>query len=465
MAERTATGTVSSAEIREQLEKILAGQTFARAVRLSRLLRYLVGHSIGNDAEFIKEYTLGVEVFDRGESFDPRSDTIVRVQARRLRARLARYYETEGRGDRCVIEVPKGGYQPEFHLREPLPEPPLPSKRRGDPEVYRLVLEGRVLVNQATPNKLLQAVRLFQKAIALDPRHAPAHSELAHAHAQLSSLHCAPREAMPKARESALRALELDDSLDQAYAVLGMVRLYYVWDRHGARQAVRLAIERNPRSNHAYRLLAATFNSECRTSQAREAIRHAQDLAPLDAPTTFEAQVTEITARDYDAAIAQGEQTLRIAPDFTPARCLMGMAYILNGSASRGIEELRAAADQDWSPWPVLFLQNGYALVGRTDDALKLMPELEQGVGRDYVCAYEIAQGYSVLEDLDQAFAWFSKAVEQRSDCMVWVEAEPWLDCIRDDPRYPKLMDSTGLTSPPEAGTPRQPTPDGVHAA
>ncbi len=109
MAERTATGTVSGAETRAQLEKILAGQTFARAVRLSRLLRYLVGHSIGNDAEFIKEYTLGVEVFDRGESFDPRSDTIVRVQARRLRARLARYYETEGRGDRCVIEVPRAG--------------------------------------------------------------------------------------------------------------------------------------------------------------------------------------------------------------------------------------------------------------------------------------------------------------------------------------------------------------------
>ena len=128
----------------------------------------------------------------------------------------------------------------------------------------------------------------------------------------------------------------------------------------------------------------------------------------------------------------------------------MGMAYILNGSPSRGLKELRAAVEQERSPWPVMFLQNGYALVGRIDEARKLIPELEQGVGRDYVCAYEIAQSYSVLEDLDRAFAWFSKAVEQRSDCMVWVEAEPWLDCIRDDPRYPKLMDSTGLNLPPE---------------
>ena len=212
-----------------------------------------------------------------------------------------------------------------------------------------------------------------------------------------------------------------------------------------------IAIERNPRSNPAYRLVAATFNSALQTSEARETIRHALELAPLDAPTNFEAQAIDLFARDYDAAIAQGEQTLRIAPEFTLARSLMGMTYIINGSPGRGIEELRAAAEQDWSPWPVTFLQNGYAMTGRTDDAWKLMPDLEQGVGRDYVCAYEIAQCYSVLEDLDQAFDWFSKAVEQRSDCMVWVEAEPWLDPIRSDPRYRKLMDSTGLTSPSAA--------------
>ena len=451
MNQRSGTALVETPEIEEQLEKILASDTFARAPRLSLLLRYVVAHSLGDNGENLKEYTLGLEVFERGASFDPRTDTIVRVQARRLRARLARYYETEGRGDPCLIEIPRGGYQPEFHLREPLPAPLLPAKRRTDPEAHRLLLEGRVLVNQGAPRKLMEAVRAFEKAIALDPRCAPAHSELAHAHVQLSSLHCAPHEAMPKAREAALRALELDDSLDQAYAVLGMVRLYYDWDRDGARQAACLAIERNPRSNHAYRLVAATFNSACRNSEAREAIRHAQELAPLDALTNFEAQAIDLFARDYDAAIAQGEQTLRIAPEFTVARCLMGMTYILNGSPGRGIEELRAAAEQDWSPWPVTFLQNGYAMTGRTDDAWKLMPELEQGVGRDYVCAYEIAQCYSVLEDLDQAFDWFSKAVEQRSDCMVWVEAEPWLDPIRSDPRYRKLMDSTGLTSPPAA--------------
>ena len=451
MNQRSDTTLVETSEIREQLERILASGTFARATRLSLLLRYVVAHALGENGQSLKEYTLGLEVFERGASFDPRTDTIVRVQARRLRARLARYYETEGRGDPCLIEIPRGGYQPEFHLREPLPEPLLPTIRPTDPEAHRLLLEGRVLVNQGTPKKLMEAVRLFEKAIALDARYASAHSELAHAHAQLSSLHCAPHEAMPKAREAALRALELDDSLDQAYAVLGMVRLYYDWDRDGARQAARLAIERNPRSSHAYRLVTATFNSECRTSEAREAISHALELAPLDTPTNFEALATEILARDYDAAIAQAEQTLRIAPEFTVARSLMGMTYILNGSPERGIEELRAAVEQDWSPWPVTFLQNGYAIAGRTDEALKLMPELEQGVGRDYVCAYEIAQCYSVLEDLDQAFDWFSKAVEQRSDCMVWVEAEPWLDCIRDDPRYRTLMDSTGLVSSAEA--------------
>ena len=248
MNQRCDSTIVATSEIEEQLERILASDTFARAPRLSRLLQNVVSHSLGENEDNLKEYTLGLEVFERGAAFDPRTDTIVRVQARRLRARLARYYETEGRGDSCLIEIPRGGYQPEFRFREPLPAPLLPAKRRTNPEAHRLLLEGRVLVNQGAPRKLMEAVRAFEKAIALDPRCATAHSELAHAHAQLSSLHCAPHEAMPKAREAALRALELDDSLDQAYAVLGMVRLYYDWDRDGARRVVQCKMSLKGRS-------------------------------------------------------------------------------------------------------------------------------------------------------------------------------------------------------------------------
>ena len=101
--------------IRQHLDKVLSSHAFAHADRLKRFLAFVVNESANGRAADLKEYSIGVEVFDRETEFDPRTDPIVRVQARRLRARLVRYYEDEGRTDEMRIELPKGGYAPEFH--------------------------------------------------------------------------------------------------------------------------------------------------------------------------------------------------------------------------------------------------------------------------------------------------------------------------------------------------------------
>ena len=110
---------LSAESIRTQLAKTLQSRTFSQAPILSRLLRYLVEQAIQGNADQLKEYSLGVEVFDRAESFDPRTDTIVRVHARRLRSKLEEYYEAEGRVDPIVIEVPKGHYVAVFRSAPP----------------------------------------------------------------------------------------------------------------------------------------------------------------------------------------------------------------------------------------------------------------------------------------------------------------------------------------------------------
>src|SRR5262249_47131655 len=100
--------------VREHLAALLRSNAFAHVDRLKRFLRYVVEETIAGRAENLKEYSIGVEVFDRETSFDPRTDPIVRVQARRLRARLGRYYDDEGRSDEFRIELPKGSYAPQF---------------------------------------------------------------------------------------------------------------------------------------------------------------------------------------------------------------------------------------------------------------------------------------------------------------------------------------------------------------
>jgi len=103
---------------REQLERILGSVTFRQVDRLKRFLRFTVEEALAGRGTQLKEYVIGVQVFDKDSSFDPRADPIVRVQARRLRARLVRYYREEGGADALVIELPKGGYAPVFKNRE-----------------------------------------------------------------------------------------------------------------------------------------------------------------------------------------------------------------------------------------------------------------------------------------------------------------------------------------------------------
>ncbi len=104
--------------VQQQLERILASTTFRQVDRLRRFLKFVVLESIAGRQDELKEYVVGMQVFGKESSFDPRSDPVVRVQARRLRARLVRYYVEEGQADEVLIDLPKGGYSPAFSRRE-----------------------------------------------------------------------------------------------------------------------------------------------------------------------------------------------------------------------------------------------------------------------------------------------------------------------------------------------------------
>ena len=108
------------AGIEAQLELILASCQFSKSERMCRFLRFVVEHSLDRGSDVIKEYTIGLEVFDKAPSFDPRTDTNVRTEARRLRAKLAEYYDTTGQRDGVRITLPKGSYTAVFQAAEPL---------------------------------------------------------------------------------------------------------------------------------------------------------------------------------------------------------------------------------------------------------------------------------------------------------------------------------------------------------
>src|SRR5579859_5504715 len=114
-------GKDTHAGVTEQLDRILASKAFRQADRLKRFLTFIVEETIAGRGERLKEYVVGVEVFGKPESFDPRNDPIVRVQARRLRAQLTRYYREEAVESVILIELPKGGYAPVFRQQRSAP--------------------------------------------------------------------------------------------------------------------------------------------------------------------------------------------------------------------------------------------------------------------------------------------------------------------------------------------------------
>src|SRR5215472_6374277 len=105
------------AAVRAQLGKILSSSVFANSPRMSRFLRFVVETTLDRKSESIKEYVIAIEVFEKAEDYDPQTDSTVRTEASKLRSRLTRYYETEGREDRLVITIPKGSYGPQFENR------------------------------------------------------------------------------------------------------------------------------------------------------------------------------------------------------------------------------------------------------------------------------------------------------------------------------------------------------------
>ena len=120
--------TLPRERVQDQLHKILASRTFARSKELCRFLQFAVEQKLRNRSVRLKEYLIGVTVFERGESFNPGTDPIVRVQARRLRSKLNLYYETEGGADSLLVELPCGGYVPVFRLRSALPAVPIHAR-------------------------------------------------------------------------------------------------------------------------------------------------------------------------------------------------------------------------------------------------------------------------------------------------------------------------------------------------
>jgi len=323
----------------------------------------------------------------------------------------------------------------------------LKSVKAIDPEAYEAYLKGRYFWNKRTADGLEKAVDYFNQAIVKDPNYAAAYSGLADTYALLGDWQYAvmtPKEAMPRAKAAAIKALELDDSLGEAHASLAFCLDGFDWNFEAADREFRRAIELSPSyatGHHWYSWHLALLG---RNSEAIAEMTKAENLDPLSLIINHDLAELLLIAHFSDESTEQSRKTIEMDPGFALAHNQLGLAYLERTMFGEAIAELQKAVQlSGGSPTCIANLARAYAASGRKAEAVGLLNDLKKRSARGNAYASEIATIDAALGDKDQAMAWLEKASEERFNPSVLLR--PGFDALRSDPRYQDLIHRIGL--------------------
>jgi TolB-like protein/Flp pilus assembly protein TadD/tRNA A-37 threonylcarbamoyl transferase component Bud32 len=377
-----------------------------------------------------------------------RSGDRVRITAQLIDARTdrhlwARSYERDLRDVLALQSEVAQAIANEIKIKvTPQEQVRLARARPVSPEAHEAYLKGRYYWNLRTEESLKKGIEYFQKAIERDPGCALAYVGLADSYLNLMGWDLmAPKEAYPRAKAAALKALEVDETLAEAHVPLGAAGFAYEWDWVGAEKELRRAIELNPSYATAHNFYAQYLMYLGRHNEAITEIKRAQDLDPLSPINNTVGGMAFFFARRYDEAIAEFRRTLELNPGFYPAHLSLADAYEQEKLYDEAISEYRKAiALQEGSPLAAAGLARGYAAAGRRAEALKIISDLRELSKRRYVSAYGITQIYTALGNFDQALTWLQKAFEDRSFQLIHLKVDPTMDPLRTAPSFQDLL-------------------------
>jgi tetratricopeptide (TPR) repeat protein len=312
--------------------------------------------------------------------------------------------------------------------------------------VFDLYLKGRAAADLGTEGKLHEAIGYFEQALAKDRTYAPAHAALALTYGNLTPQYEAPKKVMPESRKHAQEAIELSgDTLAEADTALAGVLLRFDWDWTGAEREIRHALELNPNSADAHWLYGNYLTAVQRYEEATQESAVAHKLDPLSLPIYSDLLGNSLSARQYDRVIAESRSAIQTHPDFGFAYGWLGMAYMLTGRAHEAVEAAAKAHKLDPNVSTTHFLAMAQAAAGNKAEAQRLATELESVAQSRYACAYEIGSVYLRLGQTQKAVDWLKRGAEEQCDCMMWLQAEPWMDPLRTDPHYAELIKRVGF--------------------
>jgi TolB-like protein/Flp pilus assembly protein TadD len=313
-------------------------------------------------------------------------------------------------------------------------------------EAYQLYLRGRFFWNKRTGKDLKQAAEYFKQAIEKEPNYAAALSGLAETYLFFSGFDVAPAgDSMPQAKEAALRALKIDDSLAEAHTALAFYLTHYEFDLESSEKEFRRAIELKPDYAIAHQWFAANLLIAKRFDESLAEMRLAEQLDPLSPDIGTDHGAALVFARRYDEAIAQLKSTIVREPNFSRAHSYLGWAYGLKGMYTEAVAEARTALELNDSHFIKGYLALWLARSGGRDEALEILAELEKAAGEGYVRPSTLAVVYIGLGLKAEALEQLEKEVSSRSFNAIYLAVLPEVDELRSEPRFKAMLKQMNL--------------------
>jgi TolB-like protein/DNA-binding winged helix-turn-helix (wHTH) protein/Flp pilus assembly protein TadD len=317
----------------------------------------------------------------------------------------------------------------------------LETRRMVNVDAYDLYLKGGSLL-AGTDEDRKRAISYFEQAIEIDPKDPLIYAGVGLAYGPLGYYgYVSPVESDSKMVWAATKALELDESLAEAHATLGLARSVHEWDWSTGEREFRRAIDLNPGYADAHGLLAQILMMRGQTEEALAESSQAAELDPLSPGIYASWGQRLVWARQYDEAIEKCQKALQWDPGSPRLHMCLGMAYELKREYGKAVAELEQARSRSaGSPYYVRSLGHAYAVSGREGQTQQVLTELKEASKSRYVSPFCFALIYTGLGDKEQAFKWFETAYQQRDPALSTIRADPRFDPVRSDPRFQDLL-------------------------
>ncbi len=324
----------------------------------------------------------------------------------------------------------------------------LAKRQPVDIEAYNLYLKGLFFWNKRGEMNLKKSIEYFEQAIKKEPDYALAYAGLALSYTFLPFYSPLPsKKVVPKAKELALKALEIDETLAEAHAALGFISMLYEWDWAGADRHFKRAFESNPRYASAHKWYSETLLFRARFDEALKEIEQALELDPVSVAINRELGWVCYYAGQFDRAIDVLKRTIEMEPSVVFVHSNLGLAYLGKSMYEEALIEFQREREvsRGVNVWAEVGTGFTYIQMGKPDEAQKVLDDLLERSKNEYVSPFLLACLHFVLGKNDEGFKLLNEAYKEHDYWLCQVKIVRLIDSVRSDPRYTALLKKINL--------------------